>query len=788
MFDLIVAWLLLPLLLGLVAFGIGLAGDRLSGGRIPGVLLLPLGIAGVIVVGQFAAVAEATAGLATPACIVLALAGYATSFRRREVRIDAAALAAAAAVYLVFAAPVLFSGDATFAGYIKLDDTATWFALTDQVTDSGTGGFEDLPISSYKRTLVENLGGGYPVGAFGPLGLGGAITGQDVAWVFQPLLALLAAALALAVYALLRPAIGSRWLAAGAAFIAAQAALLFAYAMWGAIKEIETAMLVALLAALALHAAAERRPAAAVPAGIAAAALLAVLGIGGGVWLAVVFAPALVFMVLTAGPRAALFATLVATGVAAGLSLPLVLSGEGFSPFQEGLTAETEVGNLAGPLSILHVLGIWPALDFRVDREAETVTAILLVVAALAAAGGLVYALARRQGGPAVYGTAALGGLVVILLVGSPWVDAKAMAVASPAVLALAFFGCAALGRAGPSVPAAILAGLIAFGVLWSTWLGYRGVSLAPREQLTELEQIGEEIDGEGPTLMTEYMTYGVRHFLREGDPEGASELRYRPIPLRDGSEVQKGGYADTDEFEINGLLTYRTLVLRRSPVQSRPPAQYRLVDSGKWYTVWQRPPGRPAPVLEHLPLGNVIDPGGVPACSEVRRLAGLLGPAGMLAAAPRAPVGVVNLGTFLAPADWRIPGDPNYLYPGSDGIARGAITTPTGGRHLAWVGGTLHGTMTLAVDARIVGAAEYHLNNFGQYIPLGAIDVGPGEHVAALGYEYNPIAPGGGEGGDAVGPLVLARDDIDAAVRYVPAARAEDLCGERWDWIEAIG
>src|SRR5690349_2460083 len=219
MIDMLIAWLLLPLLLGLVAFGIGLLVDRVSGGRIPEVLLLPLGIAGVIVVGQFAAVGDFTAELATPACIVLALAGYALSFRRRRVRPDGAGIAAAVAVYLVFAAPVVFSGDTTFAGYIKLDDTATWFALTDQVTTGGTGGFEDLPISSYKRTLEENLGGGYPVGAFGPLGVGAKITGQDVAWVFQPLLALLAAALALSIYALLRPAIGSRWPAAGAAFI-----------------------------------------------------------------------------------------------------------------------------------------------------------------------------------------------------------------------------------------------------------------------------------------------------------------------------------------------------------------------------------------------------------------------------------------------------------------------------------------------------------------------------------------------------------------------------------------
>src|SRR5215211_999696 len=121
MLDLIATWLLLPLLLGLVAFGNGLLADRLSGGRLPGVLLLPLGIAGVIVVGQFAAATEATAGLGTPACLILAVVGFAVSARRRRPRFDGAAVAVAGAVFFVFAAPALFSGDATFAGYIKLD-------------------------------------------------------------------------------------------------------------------------------------------------------------------------------------------------------------------------------------------------------------------------------------------------------------------------------------------------------------------------------------------------------------------------------------------------------------------------------------------------------------------------------------------------------------------------------------------------------------------------------------------------------------------------------------------
>ena len=38
-----------------------------------------------------------------------------------------------------------------------------------------------------------------------------------------------------------------------------------------------------------------------------------------------------------------------------------------------------------------------------------------------------------------------------------------------------------------------------------------------------------------------------------------------------------RGDWADTDELELGGLLVYRTLVLRRSPVQSRPPSPYEL-------------------------------------------------------------------------------------------------------------------------------------------------------------------------------------------------------------------
>src|SRR5207247_6479829 len=104
---------------------------------------------------------------------------------------------------------------------------------------------------------------------------------------------------------------------------------------------------------------------------------------------------------------------------------------------------------------------------------------------------------------------------------------------------------------------------------------------------------------------MTSYEPYGARHFMRNADPEGASALRRRFDYLRNGEMLDKGESADIDRLRLDGILAYRTLVLRRGPAASRPPSVYRLVRSGPYYEVWQRPAsGRPT-ILEHLSIGD---------------------------------------------------------------------------------------------------------------------------------------------------------------------------------------
>jgi hypothetical protein len=236
----------------------------------------------------------------------------------------------------------------------------------------------------------------------------------------------------------------------------------------------------------------------------------------------------------------------------------------------------------------------------------------------------------------------------------------------------------------------------MAFGIGWSNVLAFGDATLAPRDQLAELEAIGERFDRQGPALMTEYQPYGVRHFLRELDAEGASELRRNLIPLRDGSTVPKGGFADLAAFQPDAVLAYPTLVLRRTPAGSRPPAPYRLVWERRFYEVWQRPD--PIPV----------------SASGTRRCAQPL---------------IVNGKT---------------------------LSVPKSGRYELWVGGSVRGELTAFVDGHAVGQIRHQLNHVGQYSSLGQVELAAGNHALESRQRLARFRPG--EAGEAwqPGPVVV--------------------------------
>jgi hypothetical protein len=303
--------------------------------------------------------------------------------------------------------------------------------------------------------------------------------------------------------------------------------------------------------------------------------------------------------------------------------------------------------------------------------------------------------------------------------------------------------------------------------------LQYHDAWLAPRDQLAELSEIGERFAGDAPALMTEYQPYGARHFLRRLDPEAASELRARQVALRDGRLLDKGQSANLDEFADDAVRVYRTLVLRRSPLESRPPSDYELLWRGRWYEAWQRPVSSTTTILEHMPLGEARQPGSVPECRDVLRLASVAGRGGRLAAVERTPVIVADLPTGR---------------PSGAGTTDISVSVPKAGRYELWLAGSFRDTIDLLVDGRQVGSRRNRLDHDGQYTPFGLIELTPGHHTVTLRFSGSDFRPGSGGAVFPVGPLVLSTATAaDGQVTVVPAARARELCGKRLDWIEAL-
>jgi hypothetical protein len=781
--PLLVDWAVFPLVLGVLSLGSGLLLEQAAGSRIPGVLLLPCGFAVLTLGAQAATMTSATARAAVPLVIALAALGFILSFRGWDRRPDGWALVTAVGVFAAYAAPIVLSGRATFAGYIKLDDDSTFLAMTDRVMDHARS-VAGLPPSSYLATLQTNITKGYPLATFMPLGVGHELLRVDAAWLFQPCLALMAAMLSLSLYALTARLAAPRALRALAAFVAAQAALLYGYALWGGIKELATAWTLPLIAALVPTVArATGRPRTLLPLAAACAVPLGVLSLGAALWLAPVIAVALAMVLRAVPPRAALRTAGIFAGFIALLALPTLASARAF--LSSGIVEFSPLANLAKPLSPAQILGIWPTGDFRFDPPRAGPVDVLLAITAAAAALGVYWAWRRGAWELALFVGGAVASCFVIYSFSTPWIDAKALATASPALPLAAVVGAVPLLHAGRRLEGMALLAAVVGGVIWSNVVQAHDAWLAPRAQLVELEHVGRQFAGEGPTLMTEYQPYGVRHFLRRLDGEGASELRIRPVYLRDGQTLPKGTFADVDAFRLDALFVYRTLVLRRSPVESRPPSVYRLVWTKRFYEVWQRPEQRGRPILEHLPLGSDRQPVAEPSCADVLRLAKLAGSGGLLATVVREPAITVPLGDGPVPAGWG--SGAGEVVPAGEGTVSATANVPAKGRYGLWLGGSFRDRLELIVDGQRVAVRRNQLNNASQYTPLGELEL-RGAHVFALRYGGPDLHPGSGGPQFPMGPLVLGRTPADFPITYVPPAKARTLCGRNLDWIEALG
>ncbi len=736
------AWLLLPALLAALSLGCGLLVDRLSTSRVSGVLLLPLGLAVIVVLARACVATDATASLATPLVVAAGLTGLVAGRERLRARhLDRWAAGVALAVFAVYAAPVVLSGDPTFAGYGILGDTAVHFVLIDRIMDAGTG-LAGLEPSSYEETLRRYFASGYPLGAHAALGAVRPLAGADVAWGFQPFLAYIGSMLALTITALLSTVVRSRWRAALIAALVAQPALVYAFALQGSVKELSTLWLVPLLAALVpgiTDAADERadsggraevEPRDLIPLVVASAASVALIGVAVLPWLGPVLLVAL-WQVWRRSGRSALAVVIPAAAfgaVLALLSLPTLLDlGDYLRVAQKVVTAQAELGNLLHPLDGLQIFGVWLQGDYRLFPEGGSglsnleITYLLIGVAAAAGLLGLGLLSRRRALGPALYVVTSLVALVYVTHRGSPWADAKALSIASPAVLLLAGLGVVALEemggarerrgpRAGPrrGHPPVQRHGLP------QRQPGPEGPPRRPRAGLPR---------GGRPRAHPLHGVRGVREALPPRRAARSGSRRRSPCPgsrrrCAAGWRPGSGSARAADQIEVRDLNRFRSLVVRRSPVDARPPANWRRVWSGDYYDVWRRTPG--VSVIEHLPAGAT--------CARIGRLARRVAPGdARLAAAPPA-AAPRNLPTNALPPGWAVRGDdPSLVQTVGPGTLEVRVPGGRAGSYEVWISGSIGRRESVSVDGRPAGSAAGELSRPPGWIHTGDVRLGPG-------------------------------------------------------------
>jgi len=231
------------------------------------------------------------------------------------------------------------------------------------------------------------------------------------------------------------------------------------------------------------------------------------------------------------------------------------------------------------------------------------------------------------------------------------------------------------------------------------------------------------------------------------------------------------------------------SIVLRRSPVVSRPPINFERTYRGQYYEIWQRGDGR---VTAHLPLGrNFLEPSQVPRCSDVQALTDKARQLdGVLVAPARPRLRVVEPAAAPRTPGWGPYGDyPGAVVLDSAGDVEWRTAIPAGGEYRVWAEGSFGRPVTVRVNGAPIGTVEYELGNPGQYLPFGDISVETDEQALRIEQGGGDLRPGNGgrlAGLRHLGPVVFSPpENEDPRIVTRKPRDWRSLCGRRLDWIE---
>jgi hypothetical protein len=793
--------LLFPLLLWILSLGCGLLVARLTGVRMPALLLMPLGFGVLIAVSQFTTWWSATAPLTPIFLLVLALLGFALS--RSELRTRWRGRPAGwwwgpiapLGSYLILAAPVIAAGRPTFTGYLLDTTGAVQIAgaerLLHHAHDFSTG------IPAYGTTLAAYFGNGYPSGSHGVLASVGWLSGQNLIWLYSVFQALGLSMVALVLTFIARRAGLGRPAATLAGVIAAVPALDYAYVLMGSIKEITALPMLVLLGALVICARQMRREAgirAVLPFAVAGAGALGAIGIAATPWVGLFGLGALLAAIPIRSREDLRPLAIGAVGLAAATAVVALPTVEPLSRTlslaeavsNSNASAVADPGDLLRPLKFIQTLGIWFGESHRVEPRYVQETFVMIGVAAVCAVLGLAWLVRRRA-------WTVLGFVVISFVVweivhrhGTEWTDAKLLVILSPVVVFVGMLGTLGLMRTR-SLEGLVLTAALVLGVLGSDALLYHGTNLAPTNRYEELASIGQRFAGQDPTLAPDFDEYSL-YLLRKMDVDSPGLAYSAPFAMVPGLAASYGHSYDLDAIALPDVESFKTIVMRRSPAWSRPPANYVRALQGSYYSVWRRVGASP---LLHIPLGGGYEPAATPKCRRIAAIASEAKRRGArIAVAPRASNISIDLATvYRSPSvvtSVDLEGRPQLGFSSPARVETGVVVKRPG-RYDLWLGGDLDRPMAVSVDGRLVSSPSRQSGDDGTMINVGVVTLSAGKHVLRLLRGGGSLAP------DDIGSSVLdgiifePLSNQQSSVTTVAPGAWRTLCGRSLDWIELV-
>ncbi len=271
----------------------------------------------------------------------------------------------------------------------------------------------------------------------------------------------------------------------------------------------------------------------------------------------------------------------------------------------------SDLGNLKGSISPLEALGIWPTGDYRTAATEAGPPAIAFYLGAAVALAALVLGLqdARRR---RLYALPAA--LLAIALVwaltaifSTPYIAAKALAIAAPVVMLIAVRGVlSARGRA-----AAALAVVFFLAAGASSFLALRQAAVGPDDHASELAEVRRVVDGERVLFLGR--DDFIAHELAGSDEiTGIVTNFYSVAEARPRFQKGEGG---GEKFDIDAVFPktldqFRYILATTGGPASSPPPRFEPVVETDNFVLWERTGlvGRRKTLDEGIAPGAVLD------------------------------------------------------------------------------------------------------------------------------------------------------------------------------------